>query len=82
MLKRRFRVAGCIGLSLEPSMSTASSLNSLTSYPGLSSVHHSLSQDSLIDPPRFQQRSPMVSPSARYERQIINQSFINNSLNV
>ncbi|XP_022165649.1 ankyrin repeat domain-containing protein SOWAHB isoform X5 [Myzus persicae] len=65
MLKRRFRVAGCIGLSLEPSMSTASSLTSLTSYPGLSSVHHSLSQDSLIDPPRFQQRSPMVSPSAR-----------------
>ncbi|XP_025190538.1 ankyrin repeat domain-containing protein SOWAHB isoform X3 [Melanaphis sacchari] len=65
MLKRRFRVAGCIGLSLEPSMSTASSLTSLTSYPGLSSVHHSLSQDSLIDPPRFQQRSPMVSPSTR-----------------
>ena len=68
MLKRRFRVAGCIGLSLEPSMSTASSLTSLTSYPGLSSVHQSLSQDSLIDPPRFQQRSPMVSPPARYEQ--------------
>ncbi|XP_025425366.1 ankyrin repeat domain-containing protein SOWAHB isoform X3 [Sipha flava] len=65
MLKRRFRVAGCVGLSLEPSMSSASSLTSLTSYPGLSAVHHSLSQDSLIDPPRFQQRSPMVSPSAR-----------------
>jgi len=82
MLKRRFRVAGCIGLSLEPSMSTASSLTSLTSYPGLSSVHNSLSQDSLIDPPRFQQRSPMVSPSARYERQIIDQSIPYISLNV
>jgi len=80
MLKRRFRVAGCIGLSLEPSMSTASSLTSLTSYTGLSSVHHSLSQDSLIDPPRFQQRSPMVSPSTRYEWQIIN--VLGNSLNV
>lgn len=71
MLKRRFRVAGCVGispsLSLEPSMSSASSLTSLTSYSGLSSVNPSSSQDSLIDPPRFQQRSPMVSPSARYK---------------
>lgn len=65
MLKRRFRAAGCVGLSLEPSMSTASSLTSLITYPGLSSANHSLSQDSLIDPPRFQQRSPMVSPPAR-----------------
>lgn len=67
MLKRRFRVAGCVGLPIEPSMSTATSLTSLSSYAGPSTVHHSLSQDSLIDPPRFQQRSPMVSPSARYE---------------
>lgn len=67
MLKRRFRVAGCVGLSLEPSMSTSSSLTSLTSYPGLSSVQNSLSQDSLIDPPRFQQKSPMISPSTRYK---------------
>lgn len=71
MLKRRFRAAGCVGLSLEPSMSTSSSLTSLTSYPGLSSIHHSLSQDSLIDPPRFQQTSPMISPSIRYNKQII-----------
>lgn len=67
MLKRRFRVAGCIGLPVESSMSTATSLTSLTSYSGISSVNHSLSHDSLIDPPRFQQRSPMVSPSTRYE---------------
>ncbi|XP_050433147.1 uncharacterized protein LOC126841015 [Adelges cooleyi] len=65
MLKRRFRAAGCVGLSPEPSMSTASSLTSLTSYPGLSSVHQSLSQDSLNDPTRFKQRSPMKSPSMR-----------------
>ncbi|VVC27695.1 Winged helix-turn-helix DNA-binding domain [Cinara cedri] len=65
MLKRRFRVAGCVGLPVESSMSTATSLTSLTSYAGLSSVHHSLSQDSLIDTPRFQQRSPMISPSTR-----------------
>lgn len=67
MLKRRFRVAGCVGLPSEPSMSTATSLTSLTSYPGLSSGHNSLSQDSLIDPPKFHQRSPMVSPSTRYK---------------
>lgn len=76
MLKRRFRVAGCVGLSLEPLMSSATSLTSLSSYPGLSSVHHSLSQDSLIDPPRFQQRSPMVSPSARYDLQRNNSSQV------
>lgn len=71
MLKRRFRVAGCVGLPAEPSMSTATSLTSLTSYPGASPVQHSQSQDSLIDPPRFQQRSPMVSPSARYMNRLI-----------
>lgn len=68
MLKRRFRVAGCVGLPAEPSMSSSSSLTSLTSYSGSPSVHHSLSQDSLVGLPRFQQRSPMVSPSARYGR--------------
>lgn len=68
MLKRRFRVAGCVGLPAEPSMSSSSSLTSLTSYSGSPSVHHSLSQDSLVGPPRYQQRSPMVSPSARYGR--------------
>ncbi|XP_050521383.1 ankyrin repeat domain-containing protein SOWAHB isoform X2 [Daktulosphaira vitifoliae] len=65
MLKRRFRAAGCVGISPEPSMSTASSLTSLTSYPGLSSVHQSLSQESLIDPHRFQQMSLIKSPSIR-----------------
>lgn len=79
MLKRRFRVAGCVGLPIEPSMSTASSLTSLSSYPGPSSVHHSLSQDSLIDPPRFQQRSPMVSPPARYK--LIN-IWLNNQISI